>query len=361
MNTENCLPPLLEKHAPLFSAGQRRWLALVAATLAYGVANYLSGMNYLPGCSFAELRPQVCLPMFMGLYFGPLFGFVSGALGDSLGYVAAGTNPLPLWHWSLANGLMGLIPGLAASFGVRTVKTLRDMQAVYLLLILAASLPFAFSSFMEYVLGHHTMSGAWIILFLPIFVTDALFAIMIMPLLMLAARLLIVAIPTAIFLLTTYLTSLVVLGTFAVSLGTIWGRSALTAMASRDLYTIGVLSLLVILMGFWLAGIFVRRITHPLAVLAQAADEASHERYDGADQLGELQRRPDELGRLATAFSLMLSAVRARETRLKEEVRQLHIEIDHARQSREVARITGSDYFKNLKNKANELRLKDGP
>lgn len=361
MNIENSLPPSPEPTPSPFPTGGRRWILLLAATLTYGVANYLSGMKYLPGCSFAELRPQVCLPMFMGLYFGPVFGFISGALGDGLGYVIAGKHPLPLWYWSLANGLMGLIPGLAGCLGVRTVKTLRDMQVIYLLLLLASSLPFAFSSFMEFALGHLALDAAFLILFLPIFVTDALFAIMLMPLFMLAARLLLVAIPTAIFLMTTYLTSLVVFGTFVVSMGTIWGRDALSALAPKDLYTIGVLSLLVILVGFWIAGFFVRRITQPLLALAQAADEAAHERYDGAGRIDVLQRRPDELGRLATAFSLMLSAVRARETSLKEEVRQLHIEIDHARQSREVARITGSDYFKNLKNRANELRLKDAP
>ena len=78
---------------------------------------------------------------------------------------------------------------------------------------------------------------AKIAVFLPVFVTDALFAIIFMPLFMLMARLLVVTIPTAFFLMTTYLTSLVVLGTFAVSMGTIWDRNALTAMAARDFST----------------------------------------------------------------------------------------------------------------------------
>ena len=55
----------------------KRRITLLAAVVLYAVANYLSGKKYLPGCSFAELRPQICLPIFMGLYFGPVYGFTA--------------------------------------------------------------------------------------------------------------------------------------------------------------------------------------------------------------------------------------------------------------------------------------------
>jgi len=87
----------------------------------YGIANFLSGKYYLPGCSFAELRPQVALPMFIGVLCGPLAGFATGASGDMLGYAFAGKGPLFALHWSFANGLMELIPELAA-LGVSVLK-----------------------------------------------------------------------------------------------------------------------------------------------------------------------------------------------------------------------------------------------
>jgi len=52
--------------------------------------------------------------------------------------------------------------------------------------------------------------------------------------------------------------------------------------------------------------------------------------------------------------------VRAREERLKEEVRELRIEIDEARQTRKVAEITGTDHFKDLRARAGELRRSVG-
>jgi len=339
--------------------GRRNTVYLLAAVLWYALANYLSGRHFLPGCSFAELRPQVCLPIFMGIYFGPLFGFVTGALGDSLGYLMAGTNPLPIWHWALANGLMGGIAGLARYFHARRVTTLKGMQTVYLLLLLSTSLPFLFSSGVEVLLGHVPPGKGFSFLFLPIFITDAMFAIILMPLCMLAARLLVMTIPTGIFLMTTYLTSVVVLCTFAGSMITVWGRQALSAIAARDLYMLGMMALLVIIVGFAVAAYFVRRITHPILELTAAADSIAQGQYEGIPQLNDLKERSDELGRLASAFKVMLSMVRKREETLKAEVRQLHIEIDSAHQKQEVSKIVGSDYFKALKSRADQLRIKE--
>ncbi len=73
-------------------------------------------------------------------------------------------------------------------------------------------------------------------------------------------------------------------------------------------------------------------------------------------ELGGVAARDDALGTLARVFSRMADEVRAREERLKEEVRELRIEIDEARQSSKVAEITNTDYFKDLRARAGELR-----
>lgn len=72
--------------------------------------------------------------------------------------------------------------------------------------------------------------------------------------------------------------------------------------------------------------------------------------------LGGVAERDDALGTLARVFGRMADEVHAREERLKEEVRELRIEIDEARQARRVDEITGSDYFKDLRARASELR-----
>jgi two-component system, cell cycle response regulator len=75
-----------------------------------------------------------------------------------------------------------------------------------------------------------------------------------------------------------------------------------------------------------------------------------------AVSLETVAARDDALGGLARTFARMADEVRAREARLQAEVRELRIEIDDARQSTKVAEITGSDYFKDLRSRAAELR-----
>jgi CheY-like chemotaxis protein len=72
--------------------------------------------------------------------------------------------------------------------------------------------------------------------------------------------------------------------------------------------------------------------------------------------LDTVAARDDALGGLARTFGRMADEVRAREAALRAEVRDLRIEIDATRQSTRVAEITGSDYFKDLRSRAAELR-----
>jgi len=341
------------------ASAYRKWGYILAAAAAYGLANYLSGKKYLPGCSFAELRPQICMPIFAGIAWGPLAGFFVGAIGDSTGYLLAGVNPLPLWYWSVANGLMGGIPGMMYRTAKRHLAGLNDIKRLYVLLILASSLPYVFAAAMECLIKGAPWKATFQFVFLPIFTTDALFAIILIPAFLLLTGRVRMTIPTSLFILSTYLASMVALCTFAASMVAIWGRNALSEMAAAHLYSMGIMTLLSILIGFALAAFFVKRMTEPIMALTQAADRIADEQYGELAQLDTLARRRDELGQLASAFRQMAAKIHSREERLKTEVRRLHIEIDEARQRREVERITGSDYFKSLKNRAAQMRLMD--
>jgi GAF domain-containing protein len=64
----------------------------------------------------------------------------------------------------------------------------------------------------------------------------------------------------------------------------------------------------------------------------------------------------DELSRLGQAFGRMAQQVIQREETLRREVEALTIQIDAAKQARQVAEITETDYFQHLKARAKELR-----
>lgn len=86
---------------------------------------------------------------------------------------------------------------------------------------------------------------------------------------------------------------------------------------------------------------------------ASAVETGSYE----AGALAEVAARPDALGQLARIFEQMAREVQAREQRLQQQVQELRIEIDRAREAQQVAEITGSDYFQQLKQSA--LRARD--
>jgi two-component system, cell cycle response regulator len=96
---------------------------------------------------------------------------------------------------------------------------------------------------------------------------------------------------------------------------------------------------------------YLEQVGHVVA--AAGAVEAGE--FD-AVSLETVAARDDALGGLARTFARMADEVRAREARLQAEVRELRIEIDAARQSTKVAEITGSDYFRDLRSRAADLR-----
>jgi DNA-binding response OmpR family regulator len=96
---------------------------------------------------------------------------------------------------------------------------------------------------------------------------------------------------------------------------------------------------------------YVEQVGH--VVRAASAVEAGE--FD-AVSVETVAARDDALGGLARTFVAMADEVRAREARLQAEVRELRIEIDDARQSTKVAEITSTEYFKDLRSRAAELR-----
>lgn len=62
------------------------------------------------------------------------------------------------------------------------------------------------------------------------------------------------------------------------------------------------------------------------------------------------------LASLAAEFTQMAARVHEREEQLRREVTQLRIEVDQTRRKREVEQITGSDYYKKLKEQAKNIR-----
>lgn len=92
----------------------------------------------------------------------------------------------------------------------------------------------------------------------------------------------------------------------------------------------------------------VRRVT-----AAAAAVEAGQLKLDSLDSVSA---RPDELGQLGRVFQRMAREIFTREQALKQQVQELRIQIDESKKAREVAEITETEYFRQLRSDVSSLR-----
>jgi hypothetical protein len=98
-------------------------------------------------------------------------------------------------------------------------------------------------------------------------------------------------------------------------------------------------------------------ITRPLHKLGDAAALLEKDTL-GDNEINQLaaSQGQDEVASLMRMFARMATQVRSREQELRQEVQQLHIEIDRTKAAKEVAEITETDYFRDLQSKARALR-----
>lgn len=119
------------------------------------------------------------------------------------------------------------------------------------------------------------------------------------------------------------------------------------------------LSLLLIGVGVVLISLIVARsITKPIRALVSAAHALKHDQFDEFDPrvLRRYAQGSDDMAELAQVFLEMAQAVEQRQDQLEEELSELKIEIDQEKRKKSVAEITSTDYFQDLRQRAQQLR-----
>lgn len=90
------------------------WMAIGAALYAVFSWLFNGTVFVVPSLSQVALRPAIAIPMFFGYAFGPVVGFFTGAVGNMFGDALTGFGLSP--QWSIGNGLIGFIAGMALLF-----------------------------------------------------------------------------------------------------------------------------------------------------------------------------------------------------------------------------------------------------
>lgn len=106
----------LTRERKIWEVGTREVVYMAIGAALYAIFSYLfNGTVFaVPSVSQVALRPAIAIPMFFGYAFGPAVGLFTGAVGNMFGDALTGFGLSP--QWSVGNGLVGMIAGMAWLF-----------------------------------------------------------------------------------------------------------------------------------------------------------------------------------------------------------------------------------------------------
>jgi len=107
---------------------------------------------------------------------------------------------------------------------------------------------------------------------------------------------------------------------------------------------------------FALVFVISRSLTRPVIALTTVAERVAEGDYSQSVSALYSGTLRDEVSTLAQVFEMMIEKVRQREESLKRQVQELRIEIDQTKKAKQVAEITETEYFQELREHAAKMR-----
>jgi nitrogen fixation/metabolism regulation signal transduction histidine kinase len=270
-------------------------------------------------------------------------------------------------NWQMANGLMGLIPGLYALWRRRYVS-LGDQARAVVVTLVAILVGIGVATVLDpWVYGNIDLQGAFDTEFIPISRINIINAVILVPILLfnferldltsrdwlrsgLMQRLLLTILISAAL-------PVALLGLFLTQQSTGGQTGSSEQLTIKLTFTI----LLTLVFTVANAVLVAQSISRPLLRLTRAAKQMEEGKLS-VEQAGELKATPggDEVTRLSQIFGQMAQEVIQREQMLRQQVRELQIMVDQSKRDQQVAEIVDSDFFQDLQERAKAMRDRSG-
>ena len=130
--------------ASAWAVGTREVVYMAIGAALYGVLGWATSFLRIPGPFNTSIRPAVAIPMLFGAIFGPWVGFFTGFVGNVIIDLVSGYGFS--WNWSLGNGLLGLIAGLAFVRARAQREELPTLSSALIWSLVGVLVAFLFSS-----------------------------------------------------------------------------------------------------------------------------------------------------------------------------------------------------------------------
>lgn len=172
-----------QEKKPLWRFGTKEVVYAAIGAALYAVVTWAFNVWQIPGAGNVGIRPAVVIPMFFGIAFGPIVGLITGFVGNILADLLSGYG-FWIW-WDLGNGIMGLIPGLFSVL-ITDFKGGRSILLAEISVVLGVLLGMGVAAISEMWVSGADMNTVIFANFLPAFITNVLWGLVLLPLLMVA-------------------------------------------------------------------------------------------------------------------------------------------------------------------------------
>jgi energy-coupling factor transport system substrate-specific component len=136
----------------------------------------------IPGTANVSIYPSVVIPMFFGVAFGPVVGFLSYFIGALInGLVSGGV----WWWWLIGGALMGFFPGLIAN----QIVNFKDRNLILkaeLWVVIGVVVGMGLASISEMWVSGADIAAVVLVNFLPAAIVDLIVGLILVPILMVA-------------------------------------------------------------------------------------------------------------------------------------------------------------------------------
>ena len=162
---------------------------IVYAAIGAALYGVLVGLIRIPvpGTTAVDARPAFALVPFFGFAFGPVVGFFTGLVGNMIGDQISGWGALTSYNWSIANGAVGLIAGLAPMYlgGMLSGSISRRAIAGAIAAAVGVVLGFLFA-FYDMIKDQMDFNAVLTTEYLPVVIVDLVVVIILVPVLVYA-------------------------------------------------------------------------------------------------------------------------------------------------------------------------------
>ena len=156
---------------------------IVIGTLLYAVLGLATNFLRLPSAINVFFRPAVAIPMFFGVAFGPIVGFLVGFIGNIIVDFLS-VKEFWIW-WDIGVGLMGLVTGLMA-FSFTSFKAASTLFQAERFVILGVFVGMGVASLSEIWVSRADLNTVINSNFIPAVIANLINGLLLVPILMIA-------------------------------------------------------------------------------------------------------------------------------------------------------------------------------